>query len=478
VCVNPLGDLTNCGACGVTCSTLNATPMCLSGGCAWGCTSGYQHCMTGNTGCDTQTTTLTNCGGCNNVCDTTTSTNAMCDGTTCSYTCKPGMGDCVTTAPNTNGCETDLVATGEKMCGAMCILQSSCCTVADCTSAPGPAACFNIACSGAGGTCSYNQKANSQICGGTCCNGINGTCAAGTCALTCTPGYADCNGDPSDGCEVNLAATSQKLCGTTCVAQSTCCNAGDCSAVPAPTACFTPMCSGVGGSCSYPQTTGSQICGATCCLPINGTCNGDCSLACSSGQGDCDLIRSNGCEATLNTTTNCTACGSSCDTTYSTGAACTGITGKCTYTGCVTTPVPHINCDTTGLDTNGCECVGNASLGCCGVGTVTTAPCQMTHSNGNGQSYYDCVPQNTDDQTEATRACEAWGGVGNCSALFCGGAAATNVMCNAAGAKNCVCWAFASTGSPATVKGHLKVGVGTGLSHCLCPQATTDPTWN
>jgi hypothetical protein len=33
-----------------------------------------------------------------------------------------------------------------------------------------------------------------------------GLCQAGSCTFTCNAGYANCNGNPGDGCEVNLAA--------------------------------------------------------------------------------------------------------------------------------------------------------------------------------------------------------------------------------------------------------------------------------
>ncbi len=38
------------------------------------------------------------------------------------------------------------------------------------------------------------------------CTAHNGAaaCVAGACQITCDPGFADCNGDPRDGCEVGL----------------------------------------------------------------------------------------------------------------------------------------------------------------------------------------------------------------------------------------------------------------------------------
>ena len=464
-CTNLATDTSNCGACGTICSTANATATCASRVCTWNCASGFQHCAMGNTGCETATNTLSNCGGCGNVCNPMNATNVTCDGTTCSYTCKPGFADCVTTAPNTGGCATNLAGTNQKLCGATCVPATSCCSAGDCTTPPGPAICFNAAtCSGVGGTCNYPLKGTAKLCGSTCCNAINGSCSA-SCVLTCTAGFADCNHDASDGCEVNLTATNQKLCGTTCVGASTCCGAGDCTSTPTPTACFTPTCSGAGGTCSYPQKTGSQICGATCCLPINGTCNaGSCTLTCASGFCDSDGNRANGCEAQTNTVTNCAACGNVCDMLTSTGASCNGTT--CLYTGC---SANHVNCDNTAPDTNGCECAGT---GCCGTA------CQTQHNNGAGGFYYDCTALGTYNSTQATEAASSdTSQPGSPTAASCTiGSDTINVVCKPQ--KNfmsgmCSCWAYSATGAQANVVGLVDISP----NGCFCP-VTGDPAWN
>jgi hypothetical protein len=54
---------------------------------------------------------------------------------------------------------------------------------------------------------------------------------------------------------------------------------------------------------------------------------------------------------------------------------------------------------TTPPDTDGCEC---AAPGCC------SGACQVVHSNGAGQSFYDCVAASTFNQTQATEACVAF----------------------------------------------------------------------
>jgi hypothetical protein len=50
--------------------------------------------------------TIQNCTACGLACDTAVSLDAGCNGATCTYGgCLAGHSDCVTTAPNTNGCE-------------------------------------------------------------------------------------------------------------------------------------------------------------------------------------------------------------------------------------------------------------------------------------------------------------------------------------------------------------------------------------
>jgi hypothetical protein len=90
------------------------------------------------------------------------------------------------------------------------------------------------------------QQCQSGFCvGGVCCASVctapnaTASCAGGTCALTCQPGFADCNGTMSDGCEVATRTDTNNCgnCGHVCPTGYTCqqgsCQAGtptcDCS---------------------------------------------------------------------------------------------------------------------------------------------------------------------------------------------------------------------------------------------------------
>ncbi len=99
----------------------------------------------------------------------------------------------------------------------------------------------------------------------------NGTprCTAGSCQVAaCTAGYGDCDGNPSNGCEVALASSAAH-------------------------------CGACGELCTNGH--GSTSCNASTCVPV-----------CSTGYGDCDGSRANGCETALDTASDCGTCGRSC----------------------------------------------------------------------------------------------------------------------------------------------------------------------
>jgi hypothetical protein len=209
---------------------------------------------------------------------------------------------------------------------------------------------------------------------------------------------------------------------------------------------------------------------------------GICTTVCPTGQVAC----SGTCVNTTTDANNCGACGHVCSTgTHCVGGTCvcdsTSCPNGCCLSGqCVTSTNDHcgnggntcVSCGTggqtcvsgvctcpTGTTTCGTTCC--ATPGCCG------SACQITHSNGLGQNYFDCNPVQTFTANTATEACMAYTAVvgGTCQTFTCG--AVTNPVVCAADASSTptACWGF--TGANA---GHV-------VSGGLCP-TTTDPTWN
>ena len=425
-CESTVDDVLNCGACGAACDTSNSTgAVCAASACTYsGCGADWLDCNQAppNTnGCESSKTSTASCGACGNVCDTTHSVGATCvtgDGgaPVCQYSgCQPGWADCDLSGTDTDGCETSLATAAN--CGAC------------------------------GKAC---DSKNSQ--GASCIDGM-------TCSYTgCNAGFADCDQTPPDtnGCEKQVPMATCNACGAGC------------------------------------DTSHSN--GASCQMADNGaTCK---YTGCASGYANCNTSPpdTNGCETQTTTASNCGTCGRSCDTKTSTGAGCSG--GNCTYTGCAkgfadcVTTAPNTNgceaslsstascgacnaaCNTTtgaascngttcsyqcnsgrkdcnagnAPDTDGCEC---ATPVCCGTG------CGTTHSNGVGQSFYDCNAQGSHNQAQAQAACTAYTGnagactpstVSCCSGLkignLCLGTTTTgSSVCGSTGG-NCNCWQY------------------------------------
>lgn len=192
------------------------------------------------------------------------------------------------------------------------------------------------------------------------------TCQGQKCAVgACDRGYADCDGNPDNGCEGDLSkATSCGTCNAVCPAATPNCapvgegfqcitgctpaapllcgnecvdpnktvdHCGGCNVacpnVPNGTsACQAGQCTftckagfnACNGKCT--QKTDPAACGPACTVcpvPVNGraTCAANaCGTACNVGFADCDANPANGCEAELaKDPLHCGACGKSCN---------------------------------------------------------------------------------------------------------------------------------------------------------------------
>jgi hypothetical protein len=391
VCV-PLTTNQNCGACGTTCMTgsgeqcvrpsasgvdggvtdAGSTP---DGGarvafCQIQCPPGQVLC--GNT-CRDLTNDPNNCRTCGNQCNLPGAVPG-CTGSACVLlSCRDGFGNCDNVA--TNGCETT-TATDVMNCGVC------------------------------GTRCSFANAAT--------------TCAAGRCMRgACNPGFADCDGNPANGCEVNTATgdiTNCGTCGMRCppppVGGTAVCTAGACRISTVVCSVGIADCDGLApNGCEITTLNDVNNCGiggngmgngcGHVCSSTGGTaaCNGGvCSITCNSGLGNCDGNLSNGCETNTNTTVaHCGGCGRGCTVINGT-AGCAA--GACTVAACA---AGFFNCD--GMVANGCEINLNSDNGNCGacgrvcpggqtcqMGTCTTS-CSATQVNCSGT----CVNPLTDN---------------------------------------------------------------------------------
>ena len=181
-------DAANCGSCGAACSSNHIpVPTCANGNCTGFCALGFSDCNTNlrTDGCETSTTSsTTNCGGCGIACSSNHVTPA-CNNSICSGTCESGFANCDNNF-QTNGCERS-VSNDPLNCGGCNGVCSSnhipapTCTAGLCTGAcsSGFLDCNN---NKAVDGCEVDTSTSIQHCGGCyqpCAAGES--CVAGSC---------------------------------------------------------------------------------------------------------------------------------------------------------------------------------------------------------------------------------------------------------------------------------------------------------
>jgi hypothetical protein len=200
----------------------------------------------------------------------------------------------------------------------------------------------------------------------------------------CDPGWADCNGTPSDGCETDVTTpTNCGTCGTTCSGSNYLCGAAGCEAKCASNESFctgnrcvdleaSPRdCGSCGAACAGPSSGGSSMCSG-------GACSG---LACPSGGTLCgtacvpDTTVTCGTTCGVDTTrdpNNCGSCGNVC--TPPAGAlASTCVDSQCVFEcSAKQSTICGGACVATSVDPNNCGACGNA----CAAGEVCVQPGQ------------------------------------------------------------------------------------------------------
>ena len=220
-------EATSCGACGVACGA--SSPVCESDGaggfrCATGCTAPAELC--GGSCVDTRTS-VSHCGGCGMACGSRAGATASCVSSGCEYVCRDGLADC--NGMPGDGCETSTrTLTNCNGCGTACGFAnaSASCTTGTCTfvaCAPGFGDCDGDLANGCERP--LDTITSCGMCGRTCTYAhAAALCASGSCMRgACEPGWDDCNGMATDGCEADLASTSHcGMCGRTCMAGQSC----------------------------------------------------------------------------------------------------------------------------------------------------------------------------------------------------------------------------------------------------------------
>ncbi|MEZ4393714.1 MAG: hypothetical protein R3A48_21805 [Polyangiales bacterium] len=213
--------------CGTRCMTAGGTPACVGGRCVVGaCEANRADCdADAANGCETDVSADTaHCGMCGNACPARPNSLTSCAAGACGFQCEDGFADCDGDA--TNGCEVALASSTQHCgsCGNACAAGAN--AIASCvegacatTCAEGFADCDRDPSNGCEAH-TTDSVSHCGACGNACTAGANASasCVAGACAATCAEGFADCDRDPSNGCEANLRTSGSHcgVCGLAC----------------------------------------------------------------------------------------------------------------------------------------------------------------------------------------------------------------------------------------------------------------------
>jgi hypothetical protein len=238
--------------------------------------------------------------------------------------------------------------------------------------------------------CEVNVASDPNHCGacGTACSGANGTpsCTAGACQIACHPGFADCNGNPTDGCETNVSNNPMHCgaCGTVCsdVSGTPSCTAGACQI--ACDAGFADCNGNAADGCETDVFGDENNCGAcgTVCSSVNGTPScaaGACQIPCNPGFDDCNGNTADGCEVNVSSDPNhCGACGTVCSSVNGAPSCAAGACQIACHIGfgdCNGNAADGCETDVSG-DENNCGACGHVCAGAetCQSGVCVGAP--------------------------------------------------------------------------------------------------------
>jgi len=386
-CEVDIGGIDNCGACGNGCEFDNTVALCADGVCEPGaCVLPYLDCDGEDGLCETFGETLTHCGTCGNTCAAPDRATPTCIGGACVVDeCLGNFGDC--NEDVADGCELPLNT--QTHCGdclvpcayagsatncddGICIVDSCSPGFADCDGSP-VTACevldSDSNCGGCGKQCTVDALenvtgagCNSRACEFQCtagygdcddmpngcetpltgvnnCTGCGlacspdravGSCADGTCQVAaCNGGWADCDGDPANGCETDTGRPENcGGCGIQCqVSPPIGCNGVICTGVlcaegqadcDGDDTCESDLgddatCGSCNVSCAFDNNIDGH--GSVACIvedAVPGQMAWACEVTCADGFADCDGDYRNGCEADLTDLDTCGGCGQVC----------------------------------------------------------------------------------------------------------------------------------------------------------------------
>jgi hypothetical protein len=318
-------DPDHCGSCEIDCSDTHGKDTCAGGVCGIECDDGYEDCDAavnpGKNGCETNILANVNhCGGCSVEGGTSfecpgqpesgifpVCLDGECDQVDCSsfdgVAACDGDGQCddpLANPKNCGGCGIEcLVEHGEPGCSL--VGSTYTCNVAECDQ--------NYAnCDGVAVDCEVDVRTDAAHCGG--CVGQGGTdcaalaeasdkhavdveCRGAKCVVrACASGFADCDGDPLNGCEAS--GTSMERCG---------------GCLP------TDAAPGNGKNCNQTFPDADTV---TC------SAQGECQVTC--GAGLCPDATGN-CDVTLGSVDSCRTCGEVCTGPADTLPACSPTSG-------------------------------------------------------------------------------------------------------------------------------------------------------
>ena len=268
-------------------------------------------------------------------------------------------------------CESPLVCVG-TYCRAPCLTDRDCpnngvCArglggVLICAARDAPRPCLYSSDCPATTFCTRDGICQARCRGDYDCQVINpfNTCVEGSCQLVCPSGFADCDGDVRNGCEVDTRSSAQHCgrCANPCVGAAGA--PGTCRA----SACVAPCATG------FADCDGSAVNGCEADLSQSEHC-GSCASRCSGERGLCLVAmepgtgaRSYSCQPSCPTGT--TTCGTRCSDLQSDPSNCgrcdqlcptgAGATATCEAGRCglrCAEPTAQGDCD--GMAANGCE---------------------------------------------------------------------------------------------------------------------------